>query len=122
MSKPIWSKKKSDNVSAGVFLIALGVLAYLQAWWPGIIAAIGAALVVRQAFLGKIYDAFISLVVFGGIFFTIYYNLSWLPVLFVIAGLYLLFKAFLNEPSDDLEEEEEEVQKEIEEEQEDKNP
>jgi len=114
MSKPFISKKKAESLSAGFFLIALAVLAYTKFWWPGIVAAIGIALIVRQVFLNKIYDAFISLLIFGGVFFTIQYDLSWMPVIFIVAGIYLLFRVFINEGPEDVEEEEEEIQKELE--------
>lgn len=120
MSKPVLSKKKAESLSAGVFLIALAVLAYTKDWWPGIMAAIGAALFVRQVFLGKIYDAFISLLVFGGVFVTIQYDLLWMPVLFIVAGIYVLFRAFMNGEPENVEEEEEEIQKELEDENKDK--
>lgn len=116
MTKPLVSKKKAENFSAGIFLILLAILAYTQFWWPGIVAALGLALVIRQVFNGKIYDAFISLIVFGGVFFTVQYNLAWMPVLFILAGIYLLFKAFINGTPEDEIEEEEEIQKELEEE------
>jgi predicted membrane protein len=116
MTKPFVSKKKAESLSAGVFLISLAAVAYTKDWWPGIMAAIGAALVVRQVFLGRIYDAFISLLVFGGIFVTIQFDLSWMPVLFIVAGIYVLFRAFTNNTPEDVEEEEEEIQKNLEEE------
>lgn len=120
MQKPILSKKKAENLSAGIFLISLAVLAYTKNWWPGIMAALGAALVVRQVFLGKIYDAFISFLVFGGVFVTIQFDLSWMPVLFIVAGIYVLFRAFINNEPEDVEEEEEEIQRDLEDE--DKSP
>lgn len=81
--------------------------------------AIGLSLAVRQILVRKIYDAIISLIIFGGIFITVFYQLSWLPVLFVVAGLYVLFRAAQGGPEDEVEEEEE-TQVEIEEEEEDK--
>lgn len=113
--KPILSPKKSDSLSAGIFLLCLAVLAYYDAWWPGILAAFGLALMVRQFFLGKFYDAFITFLVFGGLYFTLLYNLSWLPVIFVVAGLYLIFRAMTTADQPESEEEEEEdIQKELE--------
>jgi hypothetical protein len=115
MAHPLLSKPKADNLAAGIFLISLAAVAYLKIWWPGIFAAMGLALVVRQLFIGRFYDALISLIVFGGVFFTILYDLSWMPVLFILAGIFLLFRAFINDPPEEVDEEDEEIQKELEE-------
>ncbi len=114
MTKPFVSLPKANRFGAGIFLLSLAALAGFDFWWPGIMLAIGLALVVRQALLNQWYDAFLSLVIFGGVFVTVWYKLSWTPVLFVLGGLYLLFKAFLHEEPPEIEEEEE-IQKELEE-------
>jgi predicted membrane protein len=120
MKKPFVSIQKASSISGGLFLLALGLLAYFETWWPHIMLAIGFALAVRQILVKKFYDAILSIFIFGGIFVTVYYHLSWLPVIFVIAGLFVLFRAAQSEP-ETLEEEEEETQIEIEEETDDEN-
>ncbi len=114
MSKPFISSPRATSIATGLLLIGLAPIAYYDQWWPYIMINIGAALAIRQFLLKKIYDGFISLIVFGGIFATFYFNLSWLPVLFVVAGIYVLFKASQGD-TESLIEDEEEIQKEIEE-------
>lgn len=115
MTKPFVSLHKATSIASGIFFLALAVIAYLDTWWPAIIIPFGIGIVVRQLLLRKFYDALISFVVFGGIFVTLQWNLSWLPVLFVIAGIYILFRTSITTTEDE-EEEEEEIQAEIEEE------
>lgn len=114
MKKPFLSRPRATSIASGVFFLALAVIAYIDFWWPGIMIPIGLGLIVRQVLIRKFYDALISLIVFGGIFFTVFYNLPWLPVLFIIAGIYLIFRAVIDTTVDDEEEEEEEIQKELE--------
>ncbi|MDR3623938.1 MAG: hypothetical protein P4L16_02225 [Chlamydiales bacterium] len=116
MTKPFISLQKATSISAGIFFLVLAVIAYFDNWWPGIIIPIGTAIVVRQLLLKKFYDAIVSFAIFAGIFVTLQWQLSWLPVLFVIAGIYILFRTSLFTTEDEVEEEEE-VQTEIEEEQ-----
>lgn len=115
MSKPLTSRLKADKISLAVFLVGLAILSYIDSWWPGLALVLGASLITKRLFEGKYYDAVLALVVFGGAFAAIQYNVSWMTVIFLIAALFVLFRAFLNTSEDEIEEEEE-VQKEIEEE------
>lgn len=114
MTKPFVSIPKATSIASGIFLLGLAVIAYYDQWWPYIMLPIGISLAIRQSLLKNFYDALISLFIFIGIFVTVYYNLSWLPVLFVVAGLYVLFKALQTEPETTVDEDDE-IQKEIEE-------
>ena len=115
MSKPFVSLPKATQISTGLLLLGLAIIAYFDAWWPQIMLVIGVSLAVRQILVKKIYDGILSLVIFGGIFATLFYHLPYLPVIFVIAGLYLLFKAASSRGPETEEEEEEETAKEMEE-------
>lgn len=114
MTKPILSYPKASAVSTGIFFLGLAANAYYDAWWPYIMLTIGLSLALRQFLVKKFYDAFISLLIFIGIFITVHFNLTLLPVIFIIAGLYILFKAMQNEP-ETIEDEDDETQKELEE-------
>lgn len=118
MTKPFVSLHKASNIAGGIFFLGLAVIAYLDTWWPGIIIPFGIALVIRQFLLKKYYDALLSFVIFGGIFVTLQWQLSWLPVLFVIAGIFILFRTSITTTEDEVEEEEE-IQTEIEEQKDD---
>lgn len=97
MSAPLISKRKSDAISNGVFLIGLGILFYTNMWWPGILLAIWAALAIRQYFTGRTYDLIISSVILIGLFILNAFDLTWsvlMPVLFVIGGIYIIFREY----------------------------
>ncbi|MEN9344079.1 MAG: hypothetical protein RLZZ453_866 [Chlamydiota bacterium] len=112
------SKRRAKAISSGLFLVGLAIVTYLNAWWPGIMLAIGIPLALRQYMLGRHYDMAISLFVFCGVFITVQFDISWeilLPVLFAIGGIYTLFREYLESKEEPLDEEEEDLNKEIEE-------
>ena len=119
MSHPITSKKKAQALSTALFLIGLAILIFTQDWWPGIMLAVGLSLGLRQHLLGRTYDMCITFLVFVGTFITVEFDISWrifLPILFTIGAIYILFREFIN--SDDVpteEEKEEDIQHEIDE-------
>jgi 4-hydroxybenzoate polyprenyltransferase len=116
----IVSKKRAKALSVALFLIGLAIVAYLKAWWPGIMLAVGIPLAIRQYLLGRHYDMGVTLFVFIGVFVTVQFDISWeilLPVLFALGGIYILFREYLESKEEPLEEEEEDLNKEIEEEQ-----
>ena len=60
---------------------------------------IGLPLALRQFLLGRNYDALLSLVVFIGIFIIAGFDVSWevlLPILFIIAAIYILAREFFD--------------------------
>jgi hypothetical protein len=90
-------KAKADAFANGVFLISLGILIFTGAWWPGILLAIWAMLAVRQFFTARLYDLIITSVILIGLFFISYFDIHWailMPVLFVVGGLYLIFREY----------------------------
>ncbi len=116
----IVSKKRAKAISVALFLIGLAIIAYLKAWWPGIMLAVGIPLALRQHLLGRHYDMGVTLFVFIGVFVTVQFDISWevlLPVLFALGGIYILFREYLESKEEPLEEEEEDLNKEIEEDQ-----
>lgn len=97
MGQPILSKRKSDAISNGVFLIALGILFYTNTWWPGILIAIWAALGLRQYLTGRTYDLIISSVILLGLFIITFFRIEWsllMPILFVVGGIYIIFREY----------------------------
>jgi 4-hydroxybenzoate polyprenyltransferase len=116
----IASKKRAKTLCAALFLIGIAIVSYLQAFWPGIMLAVGLPLALRQYLLGRPYDMGMTLFVFVGVFITVQFNISWeilLPVLFALGGIYILFREFLESKEEPLEEEEEDINQEIEEDQ-----
>jgi len=97
MSQMILSKKKSEAISNGVFLVCLGVLFWSNGWWPGILLAIWASLAVRQYFTGRNWDLAITTFILIGLFIVSYFNINLsvlLPVLFVVGGIYIIFREY----------------------------
>lgn len=97
MSQPLLSKKKAFAISNGVFLIGLGILFYTNTWWPGILAVVWSSLIFRQGCTGRLYDFIISSIILLTLFFIALFNLKWdvlMPVLFVIGGIYIIFREY----------------------------
>lgn len=117
MARPLTSTKKAQALSTALFLIGLAVLIFTQDWWPGIMLAVGLPLALRQYLLGRTYDTMISLLVFVGTFITVQFNIAWrlfLPILFTLGALYVLFREFFGQEESE-EEREEDVEHEIDE-------
>lgn len=114
----ITSKKKAQAFSTVLFFLGLAILTYTEAWWPGIMLVIGLPLALRQYLLSRTYDMAISLLVFGGTFVTVQFEISWrifLPILFTLGALYTLAREFITPEPETEEEKEEDVQHELEE-------
>lgn len=91
------SKKKADGISNGIFLLGIGILAFSNLWWPGILLALWATLATRQFFTGRFYDLLLSTVFLWGFFIITILNLDWsviVPVLLVLGGLHLIFREY----------------------------
>lgn len=91
------SRKKAEAVSSGVFLIALGVLFYFNAWWPGILLAVWAYLATRQSLTGRHFDLIVSTFILVGLFIVMTFNISWSvlgPLLFVVGGAWMIFREY----------------------------
>lgn len=97
MPKPLLSKKKAISISNGAALVGLGMLIYSNKWWPGVLLVFWVALVLRQSLTGRYYDAILSTIILVGLFLVAYIKINWsvlIPVLFVIGGIYLIFREF----------------------------
>lgn len=117
MAGLIVSKRKADVFSNGAFLISLGILFYTNAWWPGILLAIWIALFLRQYLTGRTYDAIISSVILLGLFFFSFFDFQWavvMPVLFVLGGIYIIFREYFFTEDTNGEEKSQEIKDDIE--------
>ena len=118
MSHPLTSKRKAQAISTALCLLSLAVLAITDAWWPGIMLAIGLPLALRQYLLGRSYDMGISLLVFVGTFVTVEFDISWrilLPILFTIGAIYVLVREYTVTTEESEPEKEEDLNHELEE-------
>lgn len=115
---PFTSRKKAHALSTAIFLIGLAALIFTDLWWPGIMLVIGLPLALRQYLLGRTYDMIITLLVFVGTFVTVQFDISWrvfLPILFSLGAIYILFREFFGPDETTEEEKEEDFNHEIEE-------
>ncbi len=97
MAKPILTKRKSDAIANGAFLIGIGILLFSNAWWPGILLVLWVSLFLRQYLTGRFYDALMSTIILVGLFLVSFIKIQWsviIPVLFVIGGIYLIFREY----------------------------
>jgi hypothetical protein len=120
-NRPIASRKRAQILSTTLFLIGLAILSFTGVFWPGIMLITGLSVALRQFLLGRRYDMMVTLLVFIGTFITVQFDISWqvfLPTLFSIGAIYLLFKEFCSPDETTEEEKEEELNCEI---KEDKN-
>jgi hypothetical protein len=118
MAHPITSRKKAQALSTALFLLGLAVLTFTDDWWPGIMLAVGIPVAIRQYLLGRTYDMMVSLLVFVGTFVTVQFDISWrvfLPILFTLGAIYILFREFFDAEEVTEAEVEEDLEKEIEE-------
>lgn len=115
---PITSRKKAQTLSTALFLLGLATLIFTDLWWPAIMLIVGLPLALRQFLVGRTYDTMVTLLVFVGTFVTVQFDISWrifLPILFTLGALYILFREFFGPDETTEEEKEEELNHEIEE-------
>ena len=120
MAHPITSKKKASIYSIILFLIGVVWLVFSEDWWPGLMLVVGLPLSLRQYLSGRNYDTGITLLVFLGTYITVQFDIAWrvfLPILFTLGALYVLFREFFGPDETTEEEQEEDLEHEIEEEQ-----
>ncbi len=118
MATPLTSKRRASTIAIVLFFIGFATIASFNTWWPAIMLVIGVPLAIRQYLLGRIYDMYISLFVFIGVYITIQFDISWqilLPVLFTLGAVYILIREFQESWEHPEESEEEDLNHEIEE-------
>jgi hypothetical protein len=97
MAIPIATHQRAVSVSGGVLLISLGILFYTNYWWPGILLALMATVGIKEILRGRYYDVVLSTAILGGLFLFFFFNSDWavaVPVLFTIAGIWIIFREF----------------------------
>ena len=102
MAKPLIAKNKAKALSTALFLIGLALIFFIDSWWPGIMIVIGIPLALKQFLQGRFHDAAISLFVFVGFFIIAQFNISWkilIPILFIMAAVYILCKEWVTTES-----------------------
>ena len=83
-------KKRADQISGGVFLIGLALIAMLDFWWPGIMFVIGASAMARGVAEGQDWYNVPGGLWMIGIGLVFLFNFSW-PMILILVGVSMLF-------------------------------
>ena len=116
--KQITSLKRAKALSLSLFLVGLAICSFTQSWWPTVMLVAGIPLALKQLLLGRPQDALPTLVVFIGVYMTYQYQINWemlLPILFLIAAIFVLYREFWTTRYPPLDEEDEDINIELEE-------
>jgi hypothetical protein len=114
----ILSHKKTKAFSFALLFVGLAFLAFFQTFWPWILLVIGVVLGFRSFAYGKIYEAIFNFSTFAILTFTYESPFSWsivLPIILVIAAIFEVYKAFIDETTLSTQESIEDKQHELEE-------
>ena len=94
-------RRRASGISAGIFLISLGILIITGWWWPGIMIAIGLASGAELVFRGRIVQGIGSLVFFCAIPVAVWIiqraEIPWAlvgPMILIGIGVIVLVKSF----------------------------
>ncbi len=94
-------RRKASTISAGLFLISLGILIWTGWWWPGIMVAIGLSAGAEQIFRGQTARGVGTLGFFWGIAVIVIIvqetEVPWTivgPLALIGIGVIVLVKAF----------------------------
>lgn len=118
MARARTSVRKALVFSFLLFVLGVIILTILNKWWPGIMLVMGIPLALRQFLMGRIYDMFISIIVFVGAFVTVQFEIPWnllLPILLTIGAINIFLKEFFGVVPFNQADEEEDINHEIEE-------
>lgn len=83
-------EKAAGGITAGLMLIGIGVLAFTDRWWPGILVVIGVAVIGGMLFRGQFLSTLPVALIFFGVPAIIQLGLSWntfAPLLLIGLGL-----------------------------------
>ncbi len=118
--RQLTSNKRARSLAFALFFVGLAICSLTGGWWPSVMLVVGIPLAMRQFLTGRPQDTMLTLVVFGGVFVTYQYDISWqllLPILFVTAALLVLYREFWTSRYPSIAEEDEDINVEIEEDQ-----
>lgn len=93
--------QKTENISHGILMIGLGVLALTHLWWPGLVVVLGVYFSFRNLLNKQYLRMFTTLIIYGAIFACISYPLllSWeflLPILLFTLGVERILGEFFS--------------------------
>ena len=83
-------EKTAGGITAGLILIGIGILAFTDGWWPGIMVVIGVAVIAGMLYRGQFLSTLPIALIFFGIPAVIELGLSWqiyVPLLLIGLGI-----------------------------------
>lgn len=119
MRRQLTSMKRAKGFSLAAFLIGLGMMSLMDAWWPWFMLVLGISLALRQLLLRKFYEMTISLVIFSSVFAIEFWQFPWQvfgPVVLFTAALFILTREYVDAKLANEDQQEEDLNHEIEEE------
>ena len=95
------TKERSGQIGGAIFLIGLGIIAFFDYWWPGIMFVIAASLLASEFVetntitfsSGRVIGAIVVFLI--GLLAAIDFNIDWgnlWPVVLILLGLWVLFR------------------------------
>jgi len=91
------TEQKADTIGKGVFLIGLGLLFIMNAWWPWLLLVILVALGVRHLLLKKYWELAFTAIVFAFLFIVAIFHFEemyLLPALLILGGTYFIVREY----------------------------
>lgn len=96
----ILSHKKTRAFCIALFLTGSALLIFLNTFLPWFLLVIGTVLAFRSYALGKIYEACMNFGIFAALTAAIYFQKYWnivIPIILIIAAIFEVYKAFVDE-------------------------
>lgn len=90
-------ERSRDNITAGLLLIGLGVLAFTGWWWPGIMVVLGIAIGAGLVFRGRYLQGLVIAAICFAIPLLTEADIPWGifgPMVLIGLGVVVLVKAF----------------------------
>jgi hypothetical protein len=97
------TEQKADMIGKGIFLIGLGLLFILNAWWPWLLLVILASLGVRHLLLKKYWELTLTAIVFIFLFVVAIFHFEemyLIPALLILGGTYFIVREFFFDSSE----------------------
>lgn len=98
MAKFKLAKRKIHAISNGIFLMGIALLIVTAWWWPGILLVLWATLATRQYLADRTFDLVVTTIILVGLTVVNLFPWGWnvmMPILFLLGGIYIIFREFL---------------------------
>ncbi|MBA3721501.1 MAG: hypothetical protein H0W88_03775 [Parachlamydiaceae bacterium] len=97
MEFPRMTRRKAGTIGNGVFLIGIGVLFFINSWWPEILFVIGLSAATRQFLTARKTDFLITIGILAVLLIITLLHITpsmLLSILFIVLGIYLIGREY----------------------------